>query len=146
MTTTEPRTGHPSRGDSESPRATVWTFELRRDRDPSGYSGTGTVADGAVFSDGTTVLHWRARGGRATGTVIGVTLHHIHEPHTHDGATRLVWTQGGPPLDPEYGRRTDTLCAECHAPMTERLADDAVVLLEGQCPDCGIREVWELSR
>ncbi|WP_280466551.1 hypothetical protein [Nocardia cyriacigeorgica] len=136
MTTTEPRT---------TTTTAVWAFELRRDRDTTGYSGTGTVADGVVFGDGTTVLHWRGWGGRATGTVVGVSLRHIYEPHTHGGDTRFVWTHGGPPLDPDYARRTDTLCAECHAPMIERRADDAMVQYERHCTDCGIREVWELT-
>src|SRR5690606_11606679 len=112
MTTTEPRT-----------TTAVWAFELRRDRDTTGYSGTGTVADGVVFGDGTTVLHWRGRDGKATGTVVGATLRHIHEPHTHGGDTRLVWTHGGPPLEADYARRTDSLCTDCLAPMIDGRAD-----------------------
>jgi hypothetical protein len=33
-------------------------FRLVRDRDVSGVSGTGIVAEGTMFSDGTCVLRW----------------------------------------------------------------------------------------
>jgi len=33
-------------------------FLLVRDCDPSGVSGTGIVAEGVQFSDGTAVMHW----------------------------------------------------------------------------------------
>ncbi|WP_218717046.1 hypothetical protein [Nocardia sp. MH4] len=67
----------------------VRTFEFRRDRDLSGVSGTGVVADGVVFDDGTTVVHWR---GEHRSTVVWPSVEAAIAVHGHDGATRLVYT------------------------------------------------------
>lgn len=37
-------------------------FYMTRDADESGVSGTGKVLEGAVFSDGTTVIRWTVEG------------------------------------------------------------------------------------
>jgi len=67
---------------------TGYRFELHRDRDVTGYSGTGIVADGVEFDDGICVLHWR---GNDRSTVVWVNLPALVKVHCHDGATRLVW-------------------------------------------------------
>lgn len=69
----------------------VRTFEFQRDRDVSGVSGTGVVAEGAVFDDGVTVVHWR---GEHRSTVVWPSPEAAIAVHGHDGATRLVWTEG----------------------------------------------------
>jgi hypothetical protein len=75
-------------------------FELHRDTDATGVSGTGVVAEGVAFTDGTVALRWR--GDWPTSVVFhdrGVeAVRHIHG---HGGATRLVWLDvpGPPPLD-----------------------------------------------
>lgn len=75
-------------------------FEIHRDVDITGLSGTGIVADGAVFPDGTTVVRWREldagtenykRGVRAT-TVVHPNVESVEALHGHGGATRLVFT------------------------------------------------------
>ncbi|MFD3431222.1 hypothetical protein [Nocardia fluminea] len=121
-----------------------WIFVLRRDTDISGYSGTGDIADGVVFADGTVAMHWRDRDGRASGTVVAPNIRHIIEPHGHDGFTRVVWVSGGPVIE-RAGRITDSLCGVCWAPMMQVFLDDSVIYSEGQCVDCGLREVWELA-
>jgi hypothetical protein len=78
-------------------------FELHRDRDVSGVSGEGVVADGFVvpfeytmlFPTGTrtmppewVVLVWR---GTARSIVIWPSLGAATTVHGHDGATRIVW-------------------------------------------------------
>lgn len=68
-------------------------FYLQRDTDITGISGTGRIADGVLWADGTVSLRWRsstpkidfADGGMAT----------IESVHCHGGATRIVW------VDPE---------------------------------------------
>lgn len=65
------------------------TFELHRDVDVSGVSGTGIVADGAVFPDGVTVIRWR---GDRSSTVVWPRLEDAEAIHGHGGATRIVWT------------------------------------------------------
>lgn len=67
----------------------VATFELHRDNDVSGVSGTGVVADGAVFPDGVTVVRWR---GERRSTVVWQDLEDVEAIHGHGGATRIVWT------------------------------------------------------
>lgn len=49
-------------------------FHLVRDKDCSGISGEGHIADGVVFADGSVALHWYGR-------------------HGHGGLSRLVWLE-----------------------------------------------------
>lgn len=77
-------------------------FEMHRDVDHSGLSGTGLVAEGVEFEDGTTVVRWREtsgpnyeRGVRAT-TVIFPNAAAVEALHGHGGATRLVWKDPAP--------------------------------------------------
>jgi len=63
-------------------------FHLQRDTDVTGASGTGRVADGVQFTDGTVAMRWRHRHAST------VTWAHIDDAiavHGHDGATRLIW-------------------------------------------------------
>lgn len=64
------------------------TFELHRDQDVSGVSGTGRVAEGVEFSDGTTVLRWLTRTGSVAVYLNAVDMEKVHG---HDGRTRVVW-------------------------------------------------------
>ncbi|WP_040793246.1 hypothetical protein [Nocardia paucivorans] len=78
----------------------------------------------------------------APATVVA-DLRHIVERYCFRGGVRLIWVTGGPqPEGP--GRRTDSICLSCYAPMLEVPVDHGVIQHEGHCPDCGIREVWEL--
>lgn len=65
-------------------------FVLRRGVDHTGVSGTGTVAAGAVFPDGTVALRWR---GAHASTVIWTSLDDALAVHGHDGATVPVWPE-----------------------------------------------------
>ncbi|MEU1986130.1 hypothetical protein [Nocardia sp. NPDC019395] len=65
----------------------VQLFQLHRDRDRTGYSGTGVVADGVVWPDGTVSMRWR---GPVRTTVEAASLTDIETIHGHDGATRVV--------------------------------------------------------
>lgn len=64
-------------------------FELHRDTDVSGISGTGTVAEGIEFSDGTCVIRWQ---GDRRSTVVWPCIADVEAIHGHGGATRIVWT------------------------------------------------------
>lgn len=64
------------------------TFVLYRDSDPTGVSGTGTVADGCEFPDGTVVIRWR---GETPSTVIWPSITAAVRVHGHGGSTRIVW-------------------------------------------------------
>lgn len=65
-------------------------FELHRDEDPSGVSGTGVVAEGVEFTSGTVVLHWL--GPWPSTTIHNRGIDAIHHIHGHGGSTRVVWT------------------------------------------------------
>ncbi len=65
-------------------------FVLRREVDVTGVSGTGDVAEGCVFSDGTAVLRW------LTEWPTSVVWHDrgveaVEKIHGHGGATKIVW-------------------------------------------------------
>lgn len=64
------------------------TFHLQRNEDATGVSGTGRVAEGAVFSDGTVVLRWLTDKSS-----IGIyqSLAHVEQIHGHEGKTRIVF-------------------------------------------------------
>ena len=75
------------------------TFRVQRDQDITGVSGTGVVANGCTFPDGTTVVRWRElpqdhpnylRGVRAT-TVVFPNVEAVEALHGHNGATHLAW-------------------------------------------------------
>jgi hypothetical protein len=85
-------------------------FELHRDRDVTGVSGCGAVADGVEFPDDTVVIRWRGSRGS---TVVWATIADAVAVHGHDGATRVVW------LDdlPEFA------CPSCGATIRARMAD-----------------------
>lgn len=63
-------------------------FVLHRDEDVSGVSGTGDVAEGVMFFDGTAVMKWRTKMSsievfRDIGDVLAI--------HGHEGKTVLKW-------------------------------------------------------
>lgn len=68
-------------------------FSLARDQDVTGVSGTGRVADGVLWPDGTVTVRWR--GTRAS-TVLWPTLADAEAVHGHGGATRIEWTSAAP--------------------------------------------------
>jgi hypothetical protein len=62
-------------------------FVLRRHHDVTGVSGTGIVADGALFpaaGKGVAVVRWRGERGS---TVVWDRISHVKEIHGHDGNT-----------------------------------------------------------
>lgn len=63
-------------------------FILRRHQDISGVSGTGDVAQGVEFDDGTTVIHWL---GQHRSTVVWQSYLDAHVIHGHNGATEFVF-------------------------------------------------------
>jgi hypothetical protein len=66
----------------------VKTFQLERDVDVSGVSGTGIVAEGVEFSDGTVAIRWLTQ---TASVVIYSSFSDAVTIHSHDGATRFVF-------------------------------------------------------
>ena len=65
-------------------------FQLHRDNDVTGVSGTGIIAEGVEFSDGTVALRWTSAWPTS------VVFHDrgmegIYAVHGHNGQTRVKW-------------------------------------------------------
>lgn len=63
-------------------------FALYHHEDVSGVSGSGTVAHGVRFADGTVVIRWL---GNDPSTVVWGSLDAAMRIHGHDGRTQIVW-------------------------------------------------------
>lgn len=69
-------------------------FYLQRDDDHTGVSGTGIVAEGIEFTDGTVALRWL--GSSPTSVVFhDHGLLSVLAVHGHAGKTRIVMDDGG---------------------------------------------------
>ena len=75
------------------------SFQLVRTVDVTGISGTGPVAEGVEFSDGTVALRWlapyiaathRERGVKPT-TVLHEDITSVVALHGHNGSSEIVW-------------------------------------------------------
>lgn len=101
-------------------------FELHRDEDVSGVSGTGVVAEGVAFSDGGPVaLRWTSEW--PTSVVFhdrGVES--LEAVHGHNGRTRIVWLDPSCPTCADSGQITEP-------PRGDALYRHPVTL---PCPDC----------
>ncbi|TMR97573.1 hypothetical protein EJK15_17525 [Nonomuraea basaltis] len=67
-------------------------FFLQRDHDVSGISGTGRVADGVLWPDGSVSVRWR---GARPSLVHWSCLDDVEAIHGHGGATQIVWIDAG---------------------------------------------------
>lgn len=63
-------------------------FFLQRDVDETGISGTGVVAQGVEFDDGTVALRWLSE---FTSTAIYARMKDVEKIHGHNGQTRVVY-------------------------------------------------------
>ena len=75
-----------TRNQQDEKKKGIRRFLLVRDRDPSGVSGTGIVAEGVLFSNGLSVLHW-LREPQALGMY--QSLPDLMSIHGHAGATQI---------------------------------------------------------
>lgn len=75
-------------------------FVLQRHTDATGISGTGTVAEGIVFSDGVVALRWIVPPGNpGHGWPTSVVFHDngmasVEAIHGHNGGTEIVMLDG----------------------------------------------------
>lgn len=96
-------------------------FHLQRNQDVSGVSGTGHVADGVIWPDGTATVRWC---GDRPSTVHWDHIGHAKAVHGHGGATQIV-------LDDSPRNRLARI-AEAHS------SDSAPSgLTSGNCTECG---------
>ena len=68
-------------------------FELHRDQDITGVSGTGVVAEGVLFSTGWVALTWLTV---VNSLVFYPAIENVEKIHGHDGKTRIVWLDNEP--------------------------------------------------
>lgn len=68
-------------------------FHLQRHTDVTGVSGTGRVADGILWTDGTVSIRWL---GEHPSTVFWDGLAHAEAVHGHGGHTVIVWDDPAP--------------------------------------------------
>lgn len=64
-------------------------FLLNRTEDVTGVSGTGTVAEGVEFTDGTVALAWIVGAHRSL--VLWHSIESVRAVHGHDGRTVVEW-------------------------------------------------------
>jgi hypothetical protein len=67
-------------------------FLLDRFEDASGVSGTGFVAEGVVFTDGTVALRWTVE---LQSTALYDSVDDLLAIHGHDGSTHVQWVDDG---------------------------------------------------
>lgn len=78
-------------------RGSLRRFVLQRNRDDTGVSGTGVVAEGTLFSDGRAIVRWC---GDNSSIVMWNDLDQLLKVHGHGGATRLRWLDTDRPSHP----------------------------------------------
>lgn len=70
-------------------------FVLQRHIDHTGISGTGPVAEGVVWSDGTVSLRWRGKLSAITYWRDGIPA--VEAVHGHGGTTQVRYLSATPP-------------------------------------------------
>lgn len=71
-------------------------FFIERALDTTGVSGTGRVAEGVIFSDGTVAMRWL---GERKSTVFHESVDNVAAIHLHGGTSRLVLIDEGAPSE-----------------------------------------------
>lgn len=66
-------------------------FLLQRHADPSGLSGTGIVAEGVEFSDGSVVMRWTSTWPTSTVFHGLGGIESVRAIHGHAGQTEIIW-------------------------------------------------------
>lgn len=86
----------------------VGLFRLVRVEDESGVSGTGHVADGVVWHDGTCTIHWRTEH---TSTTVYKDFATVLAIHGHGGKTRAEFVEH--PYDRGASEAAQDACENC---------------------------------
>lgn len=71
-----------------SHKAGIRRFNLQRNEDESGISGTGVVAEGVEFSNGRCVISWKTKH---SSIAIYDSIFQLDAIHSHGGKTIVVW-------------------------------------------------------
>ena len=110
-------------------------FRLVRHTDVSGVRGTGTLAEGVEWSDGTVALRWR---GPWPNTSTWDCVDTVLAVHGTGGRTQIHWSTNTPPLVARAAPAPDALPAEQNERVnTVWLPAPAA---DGLCSRCG--QLW----
>lgn len=101
------------------------TFDLVRLTDATGISGTGKVAEGCVFADGTAVLRWLTKH---RSTVVYESAREVLAIHGHGGQTEMRY-HAPKGVD---GRA----CSNCAHAWGDHVLDNAGICCAGGCACC----------
>lgn len=101
------------------------TFDLVRLHDETGISGTGKVAEGVVFMDGTTALRWLTKH---RSTVVYESAREVLAIHGHGGKTEIRYH-----VEKDQDGRA---CSNCAHPMSGHWMDGAAICACGGCSCC----------
>lgn len=113
----------------EQQGATPLRFVLRRHVDVSGISGSGDVADGVLWPDGTASVRWR--GEHPSAVFWGRGRVSVEMINGHQGATEMVWLDGDEPTTPAVAQ------APVPAPLKLRRVLEHALRRQVPCPSCG---------
>jgi len=102
-------------------------FELHREVDASGTSGTGVVAEGVEFTDGTAALRWKVQ---LKSTAVYNNVVELEAIHGHNGQTKVVWIDA---------------TAEMHKAQIERLWERANGCPPSEGTDCALAAIHVLG-
>ncbi len=69
-------------------KSEIRRFHLLRDKDVTGFSGTGLIAWGVQFPDGKVVTRWN---GDIAQIGVWEDIEHVKAVHGHGGFTRIEW-------------------------------------------------------
>lgn len=69
-------------------------FLMIRTEDETGISGTGVVAEGVEFLDGTVVIRWQTHGDDHHSTVVWASIEDALAIHGHGGKTTFHFYDG----------------------------------------------------
>ncbi len=99
------------------------TFDLVRLEDATGISGTGPVAEGVVFSDGTVALRWLTAH---RSTALYESAREVLAIHGHGGKTELRY----------HGPGDNRACSNCGHAQSDHWQDGAATCTAGGCSCC----------
>ncbi len=71
------------------PKTEMRRFQLHRDVDESGVSGTGIVSEGIEFTGGKCALTWLTKSLGSVEVCDNIKV--VEELHAHGGKTRIIW-------------------------------------------------------
>lgn len=104
-------------------------FELVRLKDETGISGTGRVAEGIVFSDGSVALRWLTKH---RSTSFYESAREVLAIHGHGGKTEIRY-RSPPNVSDTYDGRA---CSNCAHAMGAHCLDGAAICCAGGCTCC----------